>query len=201
MPKDSWSSPSGSCSENRLKSNSCTFRVALGSSSGGTCRQGCEMGPAALAPAHSVYPGQTYREAACLFEHGTESPTVHLCLVSSPSLGGNTDAGIGVRCALGLQVFGLPQAHPNLESSGLAQPECVLRGSSSHVPLHLALHPSLTPSINYGASVPAEWDLPPGFQNHTPVRAAVAPTVAAPQSRAPGSPHLVEPGVGGGVVR
>lgn len=165
--------------------------MTLGSSASGTCRQGYELGPAALALAHSTYPGLTYWEAACLFKYGTEHLMLHLCLMSSPSLGGNTDAGIGVCHALSLQVFSLPQAHLNLGASGMAQ-----LGVGGPL-LMFPFTSSITPSINLGASGSAERALPLSFQSHTPMRAAVAPIVGPPQSRALGSPHLVEPGVHG----
>lgn len=63
---------------------------------------------------------------------------MYLCLMSSPSLGGNTDTGVGVCCTLSLQIFSLPQTHFNLGANWLAQlgrgvlfPCSPLPGSSS----------------------------------------------------------------------
>lgn len=119
---------------------------------------------------------------------------VYFCLMSSPSLGGNTDTGVGVCCALSLQISSLLQAHSNLGTNGLAQPGTGVLFPCSPLPGSSFI----TSSINHGASGPADWALPPGFQNHTPVRAGAVPTVGPLQSRAPGNPHLVEPGVDGG---
>lgn len=135
---------------------------------------------------------QAHAEAAGLVEHGAERAAVHLGLVCVPGLGGQADAGVGVRGAPrapGPQVHCLLEAHPDLGA----------KGDSARVPLvSPAPGPSPSPQILWACRAGPS---PPGFQSRTPGRAAGAPTAGLPPGWTPHRPLPAAPGVDQAPIR